>query len=351
MTMYLWQMVKPDEAFQLVKRPLPPLSSGEVLVKVAGCGVCHTDISFWHFGVNTRHPPPLALGHEISGTVLDGESDWIGKKVIIPAVLPCGECQFCRKGRSNICRSQLMPGNDFDGGFASHVKVPAKFLCPVPEEMLKTHALEELSVVADAVSTPYQVVVKSELEKGDLAIVVGVGGIGSYGAQIAKTFGATVLALDINPEKLNMISAVGIDATLNIENLNIKAVKEKVKALARELGAPPHGWKIYEMSGTRQGQELAFHLLTFASTLSVVGFTMEKVELRLSNLMAFDARAIGTWGCRAELYPEILDLIGEGKICIKPFIETFPMSRINEVFRNTVEHKYLKRSVLVADFD
>jgi 6-hydroxycyclohex-1-ene-1-carbonyl-CoA dehydrogenase len=349
--MYTWQMIQPKEPFQLVEKPLPALDRGEVLLKVAGCGVCHTDLSFWYYGVKTRHELPLTLGHEISGTVIDGEKDWIGKNVIVPAVLPCGECTFCKKGRSNICRKQLMPGNDFDGGFASHIKVPAKFLCPVPDEVLKKFSLEQFSVVADAVSTPYQVIEKSELEPGDLAIAIGVGGIGNYGAQIAKLKGAKVLALDINDEKLNMVKSAGIDAALNIKNLDIKTVKAHVKEIAKELGAASYGWKVLEMSGTKAGQELAFNLLTFGGTFSVVGFTMDKVEVRLSNIMAFDAKAIGTWGCKAELYPEIVGLIGEEKIIIRPFIETFPMSKINEVFQNTLAHKYLKRSILVSDFE
>lgn len=345
-----WQMVNPKESFQLIGKPFPTLGKGEVLIEVAGCGVCHTDLSFWYYGVKTRHELPLTLGHEISGTVIDGEPEWIGKQVIVPAVLPCGECAMCKKGRSNICRNQLMPGNDFDGGFASHVKVPAKFLCPVPEEVLSKYSLEELSVIADAVSTPYQVIEKSELEPGDLAIAIGVGGIGTYGAQIAKIKGAKVLALDISDEKLKMIKEVGIDATLNVKNLDAKSLKAKVKEIAKELGTSSVGWKVFEMSGTKAGQELAFSLLTFGGTLSVVGFTMDRVEIRLSNLMAFDAKVIGTWGCKAELYPEIVNLLGEGKIKIKPFINTFPMSKINEVFQNTLEHKYLKRSILTPDF-
>ena len=172
-------------------------------IKVAGCGVCHTDISFWHHGVQTKHPLPLTLGHEISGVVIAGDTAWIGKEVIIPAVLPCGECELCKKGRSNICRNQLMPGNDFHGGFASHIKVPSKYLCQVPEDVLKEYSLEQLAVIADAISTPYQVVKKSELEPGDLAIVIGVGGVGMYGALIAKILGAKVIALDINDEKLD----------------------------------------------------------------------------------------------------------------------------------------------------
>lgn len=349
--LYQWQMVELDKEFKLEEQPYPDLNEGEVLVKIAGCGVCHTDISFWHHGVQTKHALPLALGHEISGTVVAGDKKWLDKAVIIPAVLPCGECELCRKGRSNICRNQLMPGNDFQGGFSSHIKVPSRFLCPVPPDVLKKYPLEHLSVIADAISTPYQVVKKSELENGDLAIVIGVGGVGIYGALIAKIFGAKVIALDLNDEKLANAKANGVDATLNIKGLDPKTIKDKVKELAKEIKAPKFGWKIFEISGTKAGQDLAFSLITFTSTLSIVGFTMDKVEVRLSNLMAFDAKLIGTWGCRAELYPEVLELITSGQLNISQFLETFPMSKINEVFRNTLEHKYTKRSVLVPDFN
>ncbi|HEX7414353.1 MAG TPA: 6-hydroxycyclohex-1-ene-1-carbonyl-CoA dehydrogenase [Bacteroidia bacterium] len=347
---YQWQMTELNKEFKLVESEIPKLEKGEVLVKIAGCGVCHTDLSFWHSGVQTKHPLPLTLGHEISGTVVAGEKKWLNKPVIIPAVLPCGECEFCKKGRSNICRNQLMPGNDFHGGFASHIKVPAKFLCPVPLKILKKYPLEQLAVIADAISTPYQVVKKSELRKGDLAIVIGVGGVGVYGALLAKILGAKVIALDINDEKLQAAKQNGIDATLNIKGLDTKTIKDKVKELAKEIKAPKYGWKIFEISGTKNGQDLAFNLITFASTLSIVGFTMDKLEVRLSNLMAYDAKLIGTWGCRAELYPEVLDLIASDKLKIAQFVQTFPMSKINEVFKNTLEHKYNKRSILVPDF-
>jgi len=349
--MYQWQMTELNKEFTLAEKPLPEIKEGEALVKIAGCGVCHTDLSFWHHGVRTKHVLPLTLGHEISGVVISGPHEWLNKKVIIPAVLPCGECELCKRGRSNICRNQLMPGNDFDGGFASHVVVPAKYLCPVPEKVLLKYSLQQLCVIADAISTPYQVVKKSEIEKGDLAIVIGVGGVGIYGAQIAKIFGAKVIALDVNDDKLAIAKNHGIDATINIKGLDAAAVKEKVKGIAKELKAPSVCWKIFEMSGTKAGQEMAFSLLTFASTLSVVGFTMDKVEVRLSNLMAFDAKLIGTWGCKPELYPEVVELVANDLLKIDQFVETFPLSKINEVFKNTLEHKYTKRSVLVPDFE
>ena len=346
-----WQMTELKKEFTLVESDLPAITAEEAIVKVAGCGVCHTDLSFWHDGVKTKKEMPLTLGHEISGTVTKGPSHLIGKNVIIPAVLPCGNCELCNKGRSNMCQNQKMPGNDFHGGFASHIVVPHKYLCPVPDSILKEYTLEQISVIADAISTPYQVMKKSELESGDMAIVIGVGGVGVYGALIAKIMGAKVLAIDISDEKLAQAKKNGVDATINSKGLDAKAIKAKVKEIAKELGAPKYGWKIFEFSGTAPGQDLAFNLITYTSTLSIVGFTMNKLEVRLSNLMAFDAKLIGTWGCKPELYPEVVDLIATGKLKIKDFVQTFPMSKINEVFKNTLEHKYDKRSVLVPDFN
>ncbi len=342
-----WQMVEKSQLFELTELPIPALDEGDALVEVAGCGVCHTDLSFWHYGVPTRHDLPLVLGHEISGIVLDGPTWLKGKPVIIPAVMPCGDCELCRSGRGNICQKQKMPGNNFNGGFASHIVTPARFLAEVPEETLENHSLAELSVIADAVSTPYQVMVKSGIREGDFAVLIGVGGIGIYAAQLAKVFGADVLALDIAQEKLDLLEQVGISQTLNTTEMDIREIKKHVKEVCREMGAPPNQWKIFEMSGTKAGQELAYALLGIAGTLSIVGFTMDKLEIRLSNLMAFDANVIGTWGCKPELYPDVINLVAEGKVKIKPFTETYPMKEINEIFKQTLAHKLKKRSVMV----
>ncbi len=347
--MQSWQMTEQKADFKLSESTIIDIKDDEVVVKIAGCGVCHTDLSFWHFGVKTKQALPLTLGHEISGTIVAGPDGLINKNVIIPAVLPCGDCEICYKGRGNICQKQLMPGNDFDGGFASHIKVPYKYLCYVPDDLLQKYSLSELSVVADAISTPYQVIQKSELQEGDFAIIIGVGGVGIYSALLAKIAGAKVLAIDIDNEKLNIAKNNNIDAVLNIKNMGGRDVKKKVREIAKELGVSKYGWKIFEMSGTKAGQELGYSLITFTSTLSIVGFTMNKNLVRLSNLMAFDAKVIGTWGCKPELYNDVIELIATDKLKIKQFVQTFPLSKINDVFKNTLANKYTKRSVMVPD--
>jgi 6-hydroxycyclohex-1-ene-1-carbonyl-CoA dehydrogenase len=301
----------------------------------------------------------LTLGHEISGIVEEAGTSFaalVGKAVIVPAVMPCGECELCRKGRGTICRRQKMPGNHIDGGFASHLVVPGRYLCPVAvhsETALFGNSgvsLPELAVVADAVTTPYQAIENSGLTKDDIAIFIGVGGIGGFGVQIGKALGATVIAIDIDDRKLNLLSQYGADLTVNPKGSDRKAIRQMIQNFVAQKSLSPFEWKIFETSGTKAGQELAYGLLTFGATLSVVGFTMETLDLRLSNLMAFEAQAVGNWGCHPRYYPEVLLLVQQGKIQLAPFVQTFPLSEINAVFERVHHRELDKRPVLVPDF-
>jgi 6-hydroxycyclohex-1-ene-1-carbonyl-CoA dehydrogenase len=331
--------------------PEPVPGEGEVRVRVAGCGVCHTDVGFWRDGVPTRRPLPLTLGHEVSGVVDAagaGFEAWVGREVIVPAVIPCGACDLCRAGRGNACRRQIMPGNDLDGGFAEALVVPGRGLCAVTNRA--GYDLAELSVVADAVTTPYQAVVRSGLRPGELAIVVGAGGVGGYAVQIAAAHGARVIAIDVDAERLAAIAPHGAELTLDARANDFKALKQAVQGQAKAWGCPAHGWKIFECSGSTAGQETAFGLLGHAGTLMVVGFTLGKLELRLSNLMAFDATVQGTWGCRPELYPEALALVTRGRVTLKPFIERHPMSQGPAVVAGVADHTIHRRAILEPDW-
>jgi len=325
---------------------------GEVVVAVSGCGVCHTDLGYLYDGVRTTHALPLTAGHEISGRVVAagrGAESWEGRAVIIPAVLPCGECDACKRGRPNICRQQKMPGNDIHGGFASHIVVPARGLCPVDEARLKNAGLSlaDVSVVADAVTTPYQAVVRAGVSAGSVAIVIGVGGVGGYSAQIAKAFGATVIAVDVDAAKLAAIGGQCASLTLNAREHDAKSLKAAINAFCKANGLASSEWTIFECSGTAAGQTTAFGLLTYGATLCVVGFTMDRVEVRLSNLMAFDARALGNWGCPPELYPAALDLVLDKKINLADFVEQHPLAEINRVFADVHARKLTRRAILV----
>ena len=347
-----WMMTAKGEP--LIPARFEALNPGpdEVVVEIAGCGVCHTDLGYYYDGIRTKHALPLTLGHEISGRVVDAGSDalwWCDRAVIVAAVIPCGHCDACRRGKTTICPNQKMPGNDIHGGFATHIVVPARGLCAVDEARLAATGIElaDLSVIADAVTTPYQAVVQAGVSAGDLVIVNGVGGVGGYAAQIAAAFGGAVVAIDVDDNKLSAVAGQGVALTLNARQMAPRDLKAAIQTFAKERGLRQTEWIIFECSGTKAGQETAFGLLNHGGTLAVVGFTMDKVEIRLSNLMAFHARAIGNWGCPPELYPKALELVLNGRIKITPFVEKHPLSEINQVFEAAHAGALKRRAVLV----
>lgn len=347
---YSWLFNGPGQPLGRVPEAGRPPGPGETLIQVAGCGLCHTDLSFYEGIVNTKKEPPLVLGHEISGTVVEageGAENLVGKAVLVAAVIPCGVCEMCLSGRANVCFNQVLPGNDMDGGFASHVTVPARGLTVI-DTIPDGHELADLAVIADAVTTPLQAVRRAGVMAGDFVVVVGVGGVGTYAAQIAAASGGTVVGVDIDDSRLEaLVRHGGAVGKVNSRGLNPREVRDLLRGIASEHGLGPNGWKILECSGTAPGQETAFGLLCPGATLMVVGFTMDRVTIRLSNLMAFDAQAIGSWGCPPERYPEAIELVTAGKVQLLPFTRRLPLDDIEAAIAGAHASTDPRRTILI----
>lgn len=321
---------------------------GEAVVEVEACGLCHTDLGYASGSVAPKHPLPLVLGHEISGRVVAagaGFESLSGSQVLVPSVMPCGDCDFCRAGRGNACTRQKMPGNDIHGGFATHLLVPAAALVSL-EGAPASVRRDALGVVADAVSTAYQAVRRSGLQPGDVAFVVGGGGVGGFTAQVARALGAHVVVLDVHAARLETAKALGAHELIDVSGRDAKDVRKQAHAFAKGWGVGSLGYRIFECSGTAAGQLQAYALLASGATMVVVGFTREQVTVRLSNLMAFDASLHGSWGCPVDAYPAVLGLIYGGKVELEPTIERAPMSRLNELMTALAEHRLTRRMVL-----
>ena len=347
-----WQMVEPGK-LERASLDVPEIQAGEVLVEIAGCGVCHTDLSYFYHGVKTITPPPLSLGHEISGVVIAGDEKWIGKEVIIPAVMPCNNCPICAMGRNNRCLAQKMPGNSLGiyGGFSSHIVVPSMDLCPV--ENRGDIPLQNMAVIADAITTPYQAAMKAELKEGDLAVVIGTtGGVGVYMTQMCKALGAKeVIGMGRNAEKLERSKKYGATHVINIKDKTSKDIKGELKEYCKSKNIPSNfGWKIFECTGAMEGQQVGLDLLSFVGKMVVVGFGTAVNEYSISRLMAFDADILGSWGCMPAYYPKVRDMVLSGKIELMALTETRPMSQIKETFEQSDKGLLTKRVVLTPDF-
>lgn len=312
---------------ELTEVPTPEPAAGEVLVRVAGCGLCHTDLHYLDHGVKTFRTPPLILGHEAAGTIAGlgtGVTAWKkGDPVLIPAVLSCGRCRYCRQGRENLCEQLVMLGNNIDGAYAEFVAVPAKDLIPLPASL----APERACIIADAVSTPYHAVTRrGRVRPGDHVAVVGCGGVGLNVVQCAVLAGAIVVALDVNEERLAVAKRLGAALTINP-----KAVQRPDKEVRAWSGG---GVDVaFEAIGAPATMRDAYALLRRGGRLCVIGYSADDVSLSAARLMYYELEVVGSLGCGAGEYPEIVALVESGRLTLDPIVSgTLPLERINEGF-------------------
>jgi 6-hydroxycyclohex-1-ene-1-carbonyl-CoA dehydrogenase len=304
--------------------PMPMIGPDEVLVRVAACGVCHTDLHYIDHGTPTFKRPPLILGHECSGVIIEVGSrveQWsVGDRVLLPAVLTCGACALCRVGRENICERMRMFGNHVDGAYAECVAAPAKDIFRLPEEI----PLQEGAIIADALSTPYHAVKnRARVQPGDTVLVFGCGGVGINVVQMAAAAGATVVAVDVKEGKLELAKRLGAWGTINADEVDVR------KEVKRLLGGGAD--VALEVIGHPKTIEQAFECVRPGGRLCVVGYTDKATILNAARLMFREMDIVGSLGCRPVDYPRIIQLVALGRVQLEPVVtHRFPLDAINE---------------------
>lgn len=317
------------------------LGPGEVLVRVAACGVCASDLHYLH-GTPTFKKPPLILGHEISGFVEDVARDVKelapGEAVIVPPLISCGDCANCREGRDNICYEGLMIGNSVDGGFAEFIKVPARMLHKIPSNL----PVHESAVISDAVSTPFHAVKnRGEVKPGEWVAVFGCGGVGLNAVQAAAALGASVIAVDIDERKLRLARELGAVETINPQEVD---VAKSTRSIAGRRGVDA----AFEVVGKPSVMEQALEVVRPGGRLVIVGYSHKNWDLRVSRVMFREISVIGSLGCRSAEYPYIIRLVERGLIKLGPIIsERMPLEKINDALKRLEEGAVVGRQIIV----
>lgn len=318
---------KANQPLSIEEIPTPTPGPGEILVKVAGCGVCHTDLHFIDHGVPTFKKPPLILGHEASGTVAAIGSEVGGLKegdrVLLPAVYGCGHCRMCRMGRENVCDNMVFFGSSVDGAYAEYLVAPALVAIGLPDEI----PLIEGAIIADATTTPFHAVVnRGQVKPGDAVVVFGCGGIGLNCVQIAAAVGGQVIAVDIADHKLDWARKLGAKATVN---------PKAVERLDKELRKLTRGGAdiAFECIGNPAVQEQAFNSVRTGGRFVVVGSSDKPMSLNTGKVMFREIEIIGSLGCRVVDYGRVLELARQGKIKVSELVTAkFPLDEINAAF-------------------
>jgi 6-hydroxycyclohex-1-ene-1-carbonyl-CoA dehydrogenase len=316
-----------DLPLELEEIVTPAPGPGELLVRVAACGVCHTDLHYLDHGTPTFKAPPLVLGHEISGVVTEvgpGVDRFAGgDRVLLPAVLPCGDCALCRTGRENICERSVMLGNNVDGGYAEYIVIAARHAFHLPKEI----PLVEGAIIADALTTPYHAVFnRARVQPGDWVVVVGCGGIGLNIVQMAAVIGARVIGVDLSDVKLEWARRMGA-----VETLNPGTVPRLDRAVRELTGGGAD--VALEAVGRPESQEQALNTLRAGGRLVLVGYSPDTVRLNSGRVMFRELEVVGSLGCRPVDYPRVIELARQGRIRVAELVtHRFPLAEINLAF-------------------
>jgi S-(hydroxymethyl)glutathione dehydrogenase/alcohol dehydrogenase len=346
--------------------PEPEPRRGEVLVKVAACGVCHTDLHVIKGEV--KFPLPAVLGHEISGTVEATAPDVTrvarGDRVVASFVIPCGVCVHCVRGRDDLCETffamNRLRGVLYDGesrlrrktgatlamysmgGLAEYAVVPATDVFPLPQPL----ALPEACILGCAIPTAYGAVRhQAEVSPGQSVAVVGAGGVGSNIIQIARAFGAApVIAVDIREEKLEAARALG--ATHGVNAAREDAVA-RVRALTGEQGVDA----AFEALGRPETVQSAFTMARDGGRVVVVGIApgAAAASIEITRLVRRSIRLIGSYGARMRTdVPDLIRLVADGRISMsQPITRRYPLEEADTAYAALDRGEITGRAIVV----
>ena len=346
--------------------PIPEPLAGEVLVRVAACGVCHTDLHVMKAEV--AFPTPAVMGHEITGTVAALGPGVTGPPVGTPVasafIMPCGFCSACAAGRDDLCDNffamNRLKGTLYDGttrlrrkdgtplamysmaGLAEYSVVPATDVFPVPASL----PLQESSVLGCAIFTAFGAVRHAaELRGGERIAVVAAGGVGINIVQIARAFGASqIIAVDIRDDKLAAATRLGATDVVNSQQVDAVA---RVRELTDGRGVDA----AFEVLGLPQTFGQAFEMIRDGGRMIGVGIAPVKAtaSIEITRLVRRELRIIGSYGARTRSdMPEIIRLAALGVFRPETIVtERFPLAEADAAYSALARGEIVGRAIVV----
>jgi (R,R)-butanediol dehydrogenase / meso-butanediol dehydrogenase / diacetyl reductase len=271
-----------DIRIESVGEPGSP-SDGDLLLEVTRAAICGTDSSEWAHGPLLAQPP-VVLGHEFVGRVIEAGPDVdgvaVGDRMACGAGISCGECDWCRAGRTNLCAHYRTLGLHVDGGLAKYVTAPAKICRRVPDSLS-----DDAAATAQPLAVALHAVRRSGVEPGQSCAVLGVGGIGAFVVAGAAARGASpLIALDIDEDRLDTARRLGADVTIDARGLDLaeailSATGGEGADVVIEATGAPHAPAAALAAARRGGRVLLVGLQSAPRELDLLGFTVREVDL------------------------------------------------------------------------
>ena len=289
-------------SLKVANRPVPRPGFGEVLIKVRASGLCSTDLHL----LSGRQPLgdlPRIVGHELAGKVVElgeGVSRWrTGDRVTAAIDVTCGRCRHCLAGETQLCRTMQRIGFERDGGHADFVVVPAANLVEVPAEI----SYEAAAILPDAVACMYHSLIhQGRVGIGQRILILGVGGLGIHGVQIARSAGAEVLATSRQPQRVALAEQYGA-VGLNTAHESPESLHAAVAAFTDGEGVDVVVDNIGNRASVRQG----LTVLRPGGKFLVVAYLDETFEIPSMPLFKTEQQIIG---CRGSTKQDLIDVVG-----------------------------------------
>ncbi|HEV3038273.1 MAG TPA: zinc-dependent alcohol dehydrogenase [Candidatus Angelobacter sp.] len=316
--------------------PVPSPAADEVLIKIEACGVCHSDLSIvegeWA-QLKRLIKKPLIPGHEVVGRVMEKGSDVhhlnAGDRVGVAWLhWACGECELCLEGLENLCPKQTITGGSVDGGYAEFIKAKASHALKVPENLTP----EEAAPLFCAGITVYRAVKHAGIQPGQRLAVFGIGGLGHLAVQIAKSFGAQVMAVDIADDKLQLATQLGADQTMNASTVDVAKAFRNMGGVHAAIVA----------SSSKAAYNQAFYAVRPAGTLVVVGLPSEDLSFPAIMMREIRIRSVAT-GTREDMRA-VLELAATGQI--RCLIQICRLEDVNHIFDQMRKGQIAGRTVI-----
>ncbi|MFN3158293.1 MAG: galactitol-1-phosphate 5-dehydrogenase [Rubinisphaera brasiliensis] len=301
---------------ELTDMPKPEVGPRDVLIAVQACGVCGSDIHGYD-GSTGRRIPPLIMGHEAAGVIEEVGSEvsnfQAGQRVTFDSTVSCGNCQYCRAGRINLCNNRKVLGVSCGeyrqhGAFAEYVVVPEHIVYELPDDLPFEHA-----AMIEAVSVAVHAANRTPVKLGQSCVVVGTGMIGLLCVQAMKKAGCgTIIAIDLDDSKLALAKELGATHAINGK---AEDLIDQVKQLTGGEGADI----AVEVVGATVTIQTAINALRKGGHLTLVGNLSPNIELPLQSVVTRELSVSGSCASAGE-YPECIALMTSGDIQVEPLI-------------------------------
>ncbi len=307
-----------EEYNKLVYRdmPDPQINDDEVLIEVKACGICGSDVHGMDGSSGRRHPP-LIMGHEASGVIVDRGSAVrgfkLGERVTFDSTIYCGCCYYCRKGLINLCDNRRVlgvspPEYRQHGAFAQFVAVPEHILYRLPDNLSFVQA-----AMVEPVSIAFHAVALTPISLGDSAVVIGSGMVGIFVIQALRAAGCgQVIAVDLEQSKVELAVELGADIGLRADKVE---VAEEVQKLTDGKGANI----AVEVVGNTAAVNAAIGSLRKGGALTIVGNLAATVDFPLQEVVTRQISVAGSCSSCGE-YPACLDMIARGIIKVDALV-------------------------------